>query len=187
MNLLDRMQKKNHKINKVIDVGCGMGNFTLELAHRECISSVVGMDLIKDTFSIATENYHLFSDVTFIEGDIRKIPFKNRSFDVTFCLNVLHHIHANDFSKTLHELCRITSKYLLIEFRNKNNIFDFWYDYFLTPNLYQNLPINCCTFKDINNIIKTRDFRCKNLICDKFIPWISRRIVLIYQREKISY
>lgn len=185
INLLDHLIKENTKINRVIDAGCGMGNLVIELAHRGNICSIIGMDFVKDTFQLTNENRSLFSGVTFIEGNITYIPFHRGSFDVTFCLNVLHHIHKNDLTKSLVELCRITDKYLAIEIRNKNNIFDFWYDHFIKSIHYRDLPIKCCTINEVNSIIKKQGFRSKNIICNNIIPWISRRIILVFERNKI--
>ena len=185
ISLLDNIIDGNKKINRAIDVGCGMGNLVLELSHRGNICSIVGMDFVKDTFQLASENIHLFSGVTFIEGNITDIPFNKRSFNITFCLNVLHHIHLNDLSKSLVELCRITDKYLAIEIRNKNNIFDFWYDHFIESTHYKNLPINCYKINEVNKIIKRQGFMFKNMICNNIIPWISRRIILVFERYVI--
>ena len=81
------------------------------------MGKIIGIDFIKDTFQLANENSNLFYNVRFIEGDIKYLPFKNRCFDLTFCLNVLHHIHSIDLSQVLTELCRVTDKYLIVEIR----------------------------------------------------------------------
>ena len=77
-----------------------MGNFTLELANHNQIKKIVGIDFLKETINLARENKK-FEKVTFFQGDLVNMPFCDRSFDVTFCLNVLHHIHKEDFNKTL--------------------------------------------------------------------------------------
>jgi tRNA G46 methylase TrmB len=46
---LDEILQNNYESKSVIDVGCGMGNFTLELVNREQFKKIVGIDFLKET------------------------------------------------------------------------------------------------------------------------------------------
>ena len=86
---------KNEKLSgkKILDVGCGIGDFSFTLANRGC--DVIGVDLNKEKIEIANEvatNYS-FSNISFLCQDIMKIdnlPIK--FFDGIICLAVLEHI-----------------------------------------------------------------------------------------------
>ncbi len=47
-------------------------------------------------------------------GDIRKLPFKDNSFDTVCAFEVLEHIPFYDFEKSLNELKRVSKKYVVI-------------------------------------------------------------------------
>ncbi len=48
-------------------------------------------------------------NVEFIHGDIRKLPFKDNSFDVVFARSVLHHVYG-ELDEAVSELYRVTKK-----------------------------------------------------------------------------
>ena len=179
---LDEILQNNSNINSVIDVGCGMGNFTLELANIKQFKKIVGIDFLKDTFNIARENNKLSEKVSFIEGDLRYMPFRNRNFDATFCLNVLHHIHVDDFRNAIQELTRITDKYLILEIRNKKNIFDIWYNHIILPKLYKKLPLYATSLSRLNDLIKKFGFQIVSINGKKIFIWACRRLVIVYKR-----
>ena len=111
---------------------------------------------------------------------------KDRSFDISICINVIHHIHITDFEKALKELSRISDKYLILEIRNKKNIFNFWYKYFALPVLYKNLPVYSCSITEVNNVLKNQKF---NLEMAKGIysrKWLCRRLLLIFRRINVN-
>lgn len=49
-----------------------------------------------------------------ILGDLRKLPFKNKSFDLVACFEVLEHLPFADFKQALLEINRVTKKFVII-------------------------------------------------------------------------
>jgi hypothetical protein len=47
-------------------------------------------------------------------GDVRKMPFKDKSFDIVLCSQVLEHIPFKYFETSLKEIKRVTKKYAVI-------------------------------------------------------------------------
>ena len=47
-----------------------------------------------------------------MQGDIYSLPFADKSFAVTFCLEVLEHLQTPE--KALAELCRVTDRTLIL-------------------------------------------------------------------------
>jgi len=183
---LDGILQNNSESKSVIDVGCGMGNFTLELVNREQFRRMVGIDFLKETLKLACENAKLFKRVTFIEGDLLNIPFNDRSFDITICLNVLHHIHAKDFGNAIQELARITNKYLILEIRNKRNIFNFWHNYITLPIFYKNLPIYTTSTSKVNSLMSNHNFQLQKVGRKVLLSQICGRLVLTYKRTDLE-
>ena len=183
---LDEILQNNTESKSVIDVGCGMGNFTLELVNREQFKKIVGVDFLKETLKLACENAKLFQRATFIEGDLLNIPFIDRSFDITICLNVLHHIHVKDFDNAIQELARITNKYLILEIRNKRNIFNFWHNNITLPILYKNLPIHTTSTSTVNSLMSNHNFQLQTVGRKALLSQICERLVLTYKRNDLE-
>lgn len=179
---LDEILKIDRQIFSVIDIGCGMGNFTLELVYRNQFKKIVGIDFLKETLDIAREDKQDFVCVDFIQANLLNLPFKNRNFDLTVCLNVLHHVHQQDFSLAIDELTRITNKYLMIEIRNKNNFLEFFYQKILLPKLYKDLPQFTNSITQVNNLMKKNGFEFNKIKGRIPISWACRHIVLVYKR-----
>ena len=163
-----------------------MGNFTLELVNCEQFKKIVGIDFLKETLRLACENTELFERVTFIEGDLLNIPFNDRSFDITICLNVLHHIHVKDFSNAIQELARITNKYLILEIRNERNIFNFWHNHITLPIFYKDLPIYTTSTNDVNYLMTNHNFQLQTIGRKTLLSQICGRFVLTYKRTDLE-
>lgn len=179
---LDKILKNDSNISNVIDVACGMGNFTRELSKQKRFQEIIGIDFLKETFDIAIKTKNKFSNTSFFQGDLLNLPFKNSGFDLTVCLNTLHHIHKNDFFKAIDELSRVTKKYLMIEIRNKNYIFYSWKTKIVLPRLYKDLPIYSNSIFKLNKLMEKNSFRLKILKGNSFISFASWRLVAVYER-----
>ena len=174
---------ENSKITKVIDVGCGIGDFTIDLAKRyPQLENVVGLDFIEEPLDIALKYRKQFDKVSFMKADLLNLPFDDRFFNITVCINTIHHVHIEDFEKAIQELARITDKYLILEIRNKKNILNFWYKYVSLPILYKDLPVTSCSISEVNDIIKNYNFK---LQIARGISPLNRtcwRLLLLYKR-----
>lgn len=83
--------KPNHTI---LDVGCGPGTITADLAALVPQGKVVGADAVESVL----EQAQAFADsrgltnVTFQSVDANALPFPDDSFDIVFCHQVLQHV-----------------------------------------------------------------------------------------------
>ncbi len=181
--ILDEILKKDDDISSVIDIACGMGNFTMELAKLNNLNRIVGIDFLKETFDIARKTENIFRNVSFIQGDLLRLPFNDQSFDFTVCLNTIHHIYKNDFYKAINELTRITKNYLMLEIRNKDYILMPWKNKIILQKVYRDLPIYCSSISDLNDLMKKNGFKQKIIRGSRSITWICWRLVLVYERD----
>ncbi|MEG9436784.1 class I SAM-dependent methyltransferase [Edaphobacter sp. HDX4] len=91
LSLLD-LQDANH----ILDLGCGNGKITAEIAARIPDGSVVGVDASADMITFARDHYASGSSrLRFEVCDIRRIDFREE-FDLVVSFNALHWIPEQD-------------------------------------------------------------------------------------------
>ena len=186
-DLCFRLFKENiddeNEISSAFDAGCGIGYFSFELLNRfPKYNTVVGIDFIPDVIKTANQLNKFPDKNYFIVGDLQKIPCKDCIFDITFCVDTLHHIYQTDFEEALNELSRITKKYLIIEIRNKKNIFNLWYTNIIQPIFFKKLPIYTTSVSDVTKYLK--DYNFEFVIAKRIAHsrWSCRRLVLVFKR-----
>jgi trans-aconitate 2-methyltransferase len=76
---------------RILDVGCGDGKITAEIASRASKGSVLGVDPSRDMISFAQKHYGpaLKPNLRFQVADARRLPFQNE-FDLVVSFNALH-------------------------------------------------------------------------------------------------
>lgn len=94
----------------VLDVGCGPGVFTQHLRRRARV--VVGVDASPAMLARG-------QDGEAVVADAGCLPFADRSFDVVFEANVLHHV--DDPQQTVREMARVARKAVVIIEPNRLN------------------------------------------------------------------
>jgi tRNA (cmo5U34)-methyltransferase len=83
---------------RVLDVGCGAGNYTLRLLERLPNLDVTLIDLSRPMLDRATARVKQATSgtVTTIQGDIREIDLPEGGFDVILAAAVLHHLRGDE-------------------------------------------------------------------------------------------
>ena len=103
--VLEHRFSKN--VKRVLDLGCGSGDTTLELARRFPSAQIVGVD--PDPYQIQKARWHdTDSRLRFLVGDGQRLPFKNGSFDAVFAFDVMHHIEQ--YKRAVLEVNRVLCK-----------------------------------------------------------------------------
>ena len=77
----------------VLDIGCGDGRITAEIAHQIPNGNVIGVDSSHDMIALARKNFpaERHSNLLFERIDARSLPFKEQ-FDIVFSNAALHWI-----------------------------------------------------------------------------------------------
>lgn len=88
----------------ILDAGCGLGYKAAWMARLAPDATVVAMDL-SDSIDLAARRYANVGNMVFVKGDIAHTPFRDATFDLISCDQVLH--HTDDPPTTAREFARI--------------------------------------------------------------------------------
>jgi ubiquinone/menaquinone biosynthesis C-methylase UbiE len=91
----------------LLDVGCGPGTVTVDLAERLTQGSVVGVDASDDVLESARglADAHGTKNISFEHANAYELPFEDDSFDVVFAHQLLQHL--SDPVAALREMKRV--------------------------------------------------------------------------------
>jgi arsenite methyltransferase len=101
----------------VLDVGCGRGLLLVAAAHRLTTGKAIGVDrwipgaLTGNHPQAALDNARLegvLDSVELRQGDVRQLPFADKSIDVALSNFVLHEVNTSaEREQMLREICRV--------------------------------------------------------------------------------
>jgi ubiquinone/menaquinone biosynthesis C-methylase UbiE len=94
-----------HPGQTLLDVGCGPGNITVDLAARVAPGRVLGVDAAADAVEAATVASDRPDRVTFAIGDVYALDVSDGSYDVVHAHQVLQHL--SDPVAALQEMRRV--------------------------------------------------------------------------------
>ncbi|HWO32354.1 MAG TPA: class I SAM-dependent methyltransferase [Candidatus Acidoferrum sp.] len=84
---------------RVLDIGCGDGRITAEIAARVLRGAVVGVDSSHDMIAFASSHFSnaLRPNLRFAVADARNLPFRDE-FDLVVSFNALHWVREQDMA-----------------------------------------------------------------------------------------
>jgi ubiquinone/menaquinone biosynthesis C-methylase UbiE len=98
----------------VLDVGCGEGITLKKLEDKKIGKNNEGIDYSATAIKIGKK---IYPQLKLSKGDIYKLDYKDNSFDLLICTEVLEHL--KDPIKAVEEMKRVTSKYIIISVPNE--------------------------------------------------------------------
>ena len=71
---------------KILDLACGTGDFTIELARRWPNTEIIGVDLTPEMLDIAREKLSAIQNATYLTGDAQNLPMlESKQFALIVC------------------------------------------------------------------------------------------------------
>ncbi len=102
--IIDRVQPIK---GKILEVGTGKGHFAMALAQKGYEFTTVDISEEEQKFAKMNIQYlGLQNQVTFVVGNAQKLDFPDRNFDVSFAINLIHHLENP--LKVIDEMLRVT-------------------------------------------------------------------------------
>lgn len=89
----------------VLDSGCGPGRYINAIKEYEP-QNITGIDSGGNIIKSNTKRFKGIPNISFVEGDCKKLPFDDNSFDFVLSAGVLHHVDA-PINKTIEDHSRV--------------------------------------------------------------------------------
>lgn len=113
--------------HKILDLGCGPGTITADLAAQVPQGGVIGIDAVETVISQARDHGKSrgLTNLTFQTGDANNLPFNDGEFDIVHCHQLLQHV--KDPVGILKEMRRITKPGGIVAAREADYSSFAWY------------------------------------------------------------
>lgn len=91
----------------ILDVGCGTGTVSIDIAKKNPSSEVVGIEVVADLVSQCSFNAKVLGidNASFKLGDVMHLDLEEESVDMAICLFMLHHL--SDISVALENISHV--------------------------------------------------------------------------------
>lgn len=109
-NVIDKILQTDN-INKIGDIGCGIGFHSNLLKEKYRNTSFIGVDFSKATIEYLKNNTTIFDELFLCSS--KKLPITDKYFDIAISMENLEHLYYEDVIDALYELKR-TGKYIII-------------------------------------------------------------------------
>lgn len=107
---------------RILDAGCGPG-LLLERALKAGFDAY-GVDRSRQALDLVRRRQGVPCDYRAIRSDLGSLPFRNDSFELTICLDVLEHLVVFDVIPAVAELCRVSASTIICSI-NLDNPYEF--------------------------------------------------------------
>ncbi|CAN6604378.1 hypothetical protein TRVA0_002S04060 [Trichomonascus vanleenenianus] len=112
----------------VLDIGCGPGTITIDMAKNYVPEGIVtALEYDETPLNVCKENAEKdgVTNIVYKVGDIHNLPFEDNTFDVVHAHQVLQHI--SDPTKAMAEMLRVTKPRGYVSCRESNFCGFSWY------------------------------------------------------------
>jgi SAM-dependent methyltransferase len=151
---------------KVLDVGCGTGRMIYLL--RQLGVDARGIDISHYAISRAGVETQPFIS----HGDITKLPFPDKSFDLVTTFDVLEHIPTDKLEKAISECNRVSRTYIMHKLYAIENT---WIRKLHGSDLSHVSVYGCDWWRDF---WKTHNYKKVNILYPKLPLWMETLFVL---------
>jgi glycogen(starch) synthase len=128
-----RIVDESEDCDTILDIGGGMGRVSLALARAEKNRTVL-VDISTDMLKLAAESADSLNNISLLNADAHKLPFKDKSFDCIIGLDLL--CHLDEPRRALGEFHRVLTDrgMLIIDSTNSNPLWTLFYPGYMGRN-----------------------------------------------------
>jgi len=100
--------QKYPNVRSILDIGCGEGFIVNTIMNNTANINIVCMDISFDKVHRVKRNFNC----QVICADAYHLPFRDNSFDMTICTEVIEHLYKPELS--LKEIVRVTQNFFIL-------------------------------------------------------------------------
>jgi len=156
--VLTLMKDDEDNYGKILDAGCGNGEFSISLSQQFPASRITGADYYEDMIKLCDHTKKDVNNIEFKVANLLNTPFDDNDFDITVCINTIHHIHKKDLDKVIEEIARITKKTVILEIKNRNCLY-YPIRKLREKLLFPGLSVYVTTVKEMERLFEKYGFR----------------------------
>jgi ubiquinone/menaquinone biosynthesis C-methylase UbiE len=118
------------KIERALDIGCGLGLFALKLSEKAEIVDALDVD---DAILKEASTKHNASNISYQHTNFLEADLPQDSYDAIDCIASLHHMDLEAALKKIKILLRPTGKLLILGLYRERTILDYMYSLISVP------------------------------------------------------
>jgi 2-polyprenyl-3-methyl-5-hydroxy-6-metoxy-1,4-benzoquinol methylase len=178
------------KGGRLLDIGCGTGNFLKVVKHYFPQWTPYGIDINQNNIKFCKQNVN----AVFKLSSIEKIIFSDKYFSVVTCIDIIEHV--NDFNKALKEISRVLSNngILFIQAPNYISLMRYFcgnqWDWWLIPDHryhFSTKSLSLLLIKNNFDIIKCETINDKNIFIKNTVSKLSKQLKYRFFEKFIRY
>lgn len=93
--------------SKILDIGCGLGEFTEKLWQENPDNQVIGIDIVEDAIRNAKKEK---PNIVFKLGALPELEFADETLDLVIALEVVYYLSKEDRLKAFEDIYRILKR-----------------------------------------------------------------------------
>jgi SAM-dependent methyltransferase len=102
-------------VKTLLDLGCGKGD-VINALKPDTRALLVGTDPFLEAL--------YFVNAPSVQASLPHLPFRDSSFDLVLCLQVLEHLSPENFYSSLYEIARLAKRYIILGVPYEENLED---------------------------------------------------------------
>ena len=158
LNEVLNITNNSNNLEKILDVGCASGWFISQVNKKYHKASCFGIDIYDAAILYARKNY---PKINFKVADANKIPYKEKTFDLVICTEVLEHV--DNPKEVLLEIKRVLKKrgVTVIELDSGSMLFSIaWFIWRqFKGKIWNDAHLHSFNVKKLETLIKSCDFK----------------------------
>lgn len=167
-SFLNLINKKTDNAKSLLDISCGDSDLIKQLSHRHYFDYMVGNDISWSQIGFISKDH---DGVVYTNHNAAHFPFKDNSFDVSYCGNTLHHMSSKEeMQATLDSMFRVSKKIIIVEIEKPQDtgiiphlLNKYWYQKYL-----KDVGGSYLSKKDFRSILETHFSGIADIKFDEF-------------------